>query len=148
MKSKFPLGPKNQSNIPYFYKSHHHFKFLTSQTDLLIFSSKLVLFHNHPCHCHHFLLITQIKVMMSSWMLSSSFILYIESVTKNVFLPSMHLSDSPFPFYSYTWSSFLHLELDVASCLIFLLQMTPPCSPGSPGHLANSCRLSFLKCCS
>lgn len=37
----------------------------------------------------------------------SSFIFYIESVTKNVVFPSMHLSDSPFPFY--TWSSFLHL---------------------------------------
>lgn len=61
-----------------------------------------------------------------------SFILYTESVSKNVIFPSMHLSDVSFPSVPTPAPAFLHLESETASCLIILLPTAPAYSPRSP----------------
>lgn len=62
-----------------------------------------------------------------------SFILYTESITKNVVFPSLHLSDFyPFPSVSTLGPAFFTLSRDAASSLIFLLQTAPTDSPGAP----------------
>lgn len=62
-----------------------------------------------------------------------SFILYTESITKNVVFPLLHLSDFyPFPSVSTLGPAFFTLSRDAASSLIFLLQTAPTDSPGAP----------------
>lgn len=137
-----PKSKKPESKHPIFLQVWPSFLTPHVPNWPLIFSSKLVLFPNYPCHCHRFLLTTQIKALVSSRLLAClSF--SVSNWSPEHCFPFRASFWLTLSFHPYTWSSFLHLEPDAAACLIFLLQTTPTCSPGRQGHLASSCWASF-----
>ena len=83
------------------------------------------------CDCHLFLLAIQIKtgVIMDACL---TYILSTESVTKHAIFPSLHRSDWPFSFCSYTGSSLLHLERGCGFLFDILAPDDPHLLPGAP----------------
>lgn len=83
-----------------------------------------------PCHCHLFLLAVQTKtgVFMHACL---SYFLSTESVTKHAIFPSLHRSDLPCSFCSYTGSSLLHLEWGCGFLFDILAPDDPHLLPGA-----------------
>lgn len=103
-----------------------------SQSDLLIFSSKLVVFPSHPWHCHHCLLITQIRTLVSPWMLASLSFSTLNQSPRMLFFLRCIFQMYLFLLFLHLLQPFFTLSQKTASCLIILLPTAPAYSPRSP----------------
>lgn len=119
-----------------------------SQSDFFIVSSKSVLFPYYPCHCHHFLLITQMQTWVSSWILASpSFSIVNRSPRMLFFLRCIFPIRPPLQFLRLA-----QLSSPPAPCGFLsdiFVPDDPSLLPGAPATLQTAADwLSFLKCCS
>lgn len=130
--SQCPLGPKHQSqNVPYSYMFHQHVPLQNHHVPNRFHFPRLALSPHWHCHCHHFLLIIQIKIWCHHGCLPlETSVSVLNRSPGTVIFPSVHLSDLSFPSFP-----------TPGPALVFLLPGISTCSPG-PAQAAlwtNTC---------